>query len=67
MPAECAVDVSQDVPTDEKDSYQFLRTVRTNRYGIAKVSELRLIEYDPDDTCKSLILNNQGGGGGPET
>jgi hypothetical protein len=40
-PAQCEVDVYQGSPNDEKPG-AFLRSVRTNRYGVAKVHGLNL-------------------------
>jgi len=60
MPAQCRVDVSEDRKHYTSYSQQtasgirdFLRTIKTNRYGVAKVSDLQLVTPGDDGSSNT--------------
>lgn len=62
-PAQCEVALSRVWDKDESRGEQALRTIKTNRYGLAKVTGLVLPQTDADDNEVSLLLRAHGENG----
>jgi hypothetical protein len=60
-PAECHINVNEDrnhlstyQQKDESGSSDFLRSIKTNRYGVAKVTALQLVTGKEDDSVRNV-------------